>query len=55
MLRFFKIHSSNKGNNISVNWFYEEDDEDMQESGEDFKEIISLPINMSVLEEEDDD
>ena len=44
-----------KGNKIEVNWYYEEDDEDMQESGEDFKEIISLPINMAVLESEDDD
>jgi len=38
---------------ISVNWFYEEDDEDMQESGEDFKEIIDLNINLIMLEEED--
>lgn len=41
------------GNDIEVNWFYEEDDEDMQESGEDFKEIINLPIKMNILEEED--
>ena len=38
------------GKNISVNWYYEKDDEDMQESGEDFKEIINLPINMEIVE-----
>ncbi len=38
---------------VAVNWFYEEDDEDMQESGEDFKEIIELNINLMVLEEEE--
>ena len=41
------------GKDIVVNWYYEEDDEDMQESGEDFKEIINLPINMEILEEEE--
>lgn len=44
----------NKGKDIEVTWFYEEDDEDMQESGEDFKEIINLPIKMSLLEEDDE-
>ncbi len=44
----------NKGKTIEVNWYYEEDDEDMQESGEDFKEIINLPINMTLLDEDED-
>ncbi|WP_250630538.1 DUF1987 domain-containing protein [Rhodoflexus caldus] len=35
---------------VVINWFYEEDDEDMQESGEDFKELIDIPIIMSVIE-----
>lgn len=35
---------------VVINWFYEEDDEDMQESGEDFKEIIDIPIIMNVIE-----
>lgn len=37
-------------NGVVINWFYEEDDEDMQESGEDFKEIIDIPIIMNVIE-----
>ncbi len=39
-----------KNKDIVINWFYEEDDEDMQESGEDFKEIIDIPIVMNVIE-----
>ena len=31
----------------------DEEDEDMQESGEDFKEIIKIPIEMLVLKEEE--
>ena len=41
-----------KGGNVVINWYYEEDDEDMEESGEDFKEIISIPIIMLEMEEE---
>jgi hypothetical protein len=40
-----------KGSKVAINWYYEEDDEDMEESGEDFKEIIRIPINMIVIEE----
>lgn len=40
------------GNRVEVNWYYEEEDEDMQESGEDFKEIMKLSINIVRLEEE---
>jgi hypothetical protein len=38
-----------KGYAVNINWFYEEDDEDMLESGLDFKEIVTIPINMIVL------
>jgi len=42
-----------KNDNVLINWFYEEDDEDMQESGEDFQEIIDVKIVLNQLEEED--
>lgn len=44
------VHS--KGYDVSINWYFEEDDEDMEESGEDFQEIIRIPIEMIMLEEE---
>jgi hypothetical protein len=46
-----QIDKSSAGK-VNITWYYEEDDEDMQESGEDFKEIINLPIQMSVLSKE---
>lgn len=42
-----------KGSEVKVNWYYEEDDEDMEESGEDFQEIIDVPIVMHPVEEEE--
>lgn len=42
-----------KNENVLINWFYEEDDEDMQESGEDFQEIIDVKIVLNQMEEED--
>lgn len=42
-----RIHEN--GHNVQINWFFEEDDEDMEESGEDFQEIIDVPIVMKVL------
>ena len=48
--KFEKIHL--KGADIEVQWYYEEEDEDMLESGEDFKEIIKVPIKMIEVTEE---
>ena len=33
------------GSNVTINWYYEEDDEDMLEMGESYKELVDLPIN----------
>lgn len=35
---------SNRGNKISINWYFEEDDEDMMEAGEDYNAIVGLPF-----------
>ena len=44
---FKRIESlSKKGHNIIINWYYEEDDEDMQEAGEDYQTIIKVPFKM---------
>ncbi len=39
-------------NNVLINWFYEEDDEDMLEAGEDYQSIINIPFKMIEVEEE---
>jgi hypothetical protein len=39
------IHKSQK-NDVIINWYYEEDDEDMLEAGEDYESIIRVPFKM---------
>ncbi len=34
------------GNEVVINWYYEEDDEDMLEAGEDYQSIIKIPFKM---------
>lgn len=40
-----------KGTEVNVNWFFEMDDEDMEEAGEDYQAIISLPFKLIEVEE----
>ncbi|MCX7954129.1 MAG: DUF1987 domain-containing protein [Bacteroidales bacterium] len=42
--RIENIH--NAGHKVIVNWYYEEDDEDMLEAGEDYQSIIKVPFKM---------
>ena len=41
------------GNEITVLWHYEEDDEDMLEAGEDYAGIINIPFKMMLIKEVD--
>ena len=45
-----KINSEKDG--VTINWHYEEDDEDMLEAGEDYQAIINIPFKMVEIEEE---
>ena len=38
------IHKANQG--VAINWFYDEDDEDMLEAGQDYESIIRIPFKM---------
>lgn len=38
----------NSGAEAVINWYYDENDEDIQEMGEDLKEDVSLPFNLIV-------
>lgn len=40
---FKNLHDS--GNKVTVDWYYQEDDEDMQDAGEDYADIVELPFN----------
>ncbi len=53
ILDLFKILERINGKNteVRVNWYFEEDDEDMEEAGEDYQAIIQLPFKMIEIEE----
>lgn len=34
------------GSKINVKWYFQEDDEDMEEAGESYEEIIELPVEL---------
>ena len=42
--RLEAIHRSK--HDVEINWYYEEDDEDMLEAGEDYDSIIKVPFKM---------
>jgi hypothetical protein len=43
------------GNKITLNWYYETDDDDMKEAGEHFADLVKLPFNLTELSEEEFD
>jgi hypothetical protein len=46
---------NNKGIDAKVYWYYEENDEDMREAGEDFSEMVAYPFNFVMVEKSDED
>jgi hypothetical protein len=49
---FKKLEQINsKGTEVSINWYFEKDDEDMEEAGEDYQAIISLPFKIIEVKE----
>ena len=49
---FKKLEAMYKGGNeVVINWHYEEDDEDMLEAGEDYQSIIKIPFKMMEIED----
>ncbi len=45
--KFEKLFQS--GQEVLIQWFYEQEDEDMFESGEDIREIIKIPVELKVI------
>lgn len=44
---FKKLESiAKQGHDVTIKWYYEEDDEDMLEAGEDYQSIVSIPFEM---------
>ena len=42
LLRLEKLHKS--GNNVFISWHYREEDEDMQDAGEGYADMIEVPF-----------
>jgi hypothetical protein len=51
ILDVFKKLESLPDTTVKIKWYYEEDDEDMLEAGEDYEAIIDLPFEMVEVEE----
>jgi hypothetical protein len=45
---FKKIEQISKGinENVTINWFYQEQDDDMMEAGDEFKSLINVQFNI---------
>lgn len=47
ILEIFEIMKEiqDAGHKVSIDWYYQEDDEDMQDAGEDYADIVEVPFN----------
>ncbi len=44
------LESEQTGNTVIINWFYEEDDEDLRQVGIDFSSVLRKPFNYNICE-----
>ena len=44
MMKLEEIH--NGGHNITIKWYYPSEDEDMMEAGEEYADIVDIPIEL---------
>jgi hypothetical protein len=42
-----KLHVS--GSDVTIDWFYDEDDEEIKEIGQDYRHMINVPFNIKVI------
>lgn len=43
-----KMHKD--GKDVAILWCYDEDDEDMEETGEDYRDLLSVPFELEAIE-----
>lgn len=48
---FRKLESIKDQSDVKVEWHYEEEDEDMLESGQDFQHILKIPMELIPMDE----
>lgn len=47
MKKLANLHKA--GHDVEFNWWYEDDDEDMKETGEDYQDVLGIPFNIRVI------
>ena len=50
LLNIFKLFSQIESSELKVQWYYEEDDIEMQEVGEDYQNIVKVPFELISIE-----
>jgi hypothetical protein len=57
LLEFFRIIGRNykEGHHCQVIWYYEEEDEAIQDLGEHYKSTINVPFRFEILEEDEEE
>ena len=50
IVKFDKLFENNQP--VSINWLYDEDDEDMKELGEEYQDLFSIPIKLIANKDE---
>ena len=44
LMKFEEINEDHEG--VTIEWFYREDDEDMEEAGDEFSDIVDIPFEL---------
>ncbi len=52
LFKKLELISKNGNNKATINWLYDDDDDDMLEAGEDYKSIIKIPFNLVSIKEQ---
>ncbi|MBL7112153.1 MAG: DUF1987 domain-containing protein [Bacteroidales bacterium] len=57
ILEFLRSVSNyhNEGKNSAVHWYFEEEDESIEELGEHFEDLVQVPFFFHVIEEDEDE
>ncbi len=50
LLNIFKVFSQIEASELKVKWFFEEDDIEMEEVGEDYQNIVKVPFELIPIE-----
>lgn len=50
LLNIFKIFSQIKNSDLNILWYFEEDDIEMEEVGEDYRNIVKVPFELKAIE-----